>query len=439
MKYPRLERIYLVTLLVIFGGVVLHAPLSVGLGTLFPDYELMIKSWKEILMLALVPLAAIIVTKRHLWKELFKDWVIRLTVAYAGLHLLLIPVSFDGLASVAAGLAIDLRYILFFALVYVAVRTMPEWRRKFIQVGTVGAFVVVGFATIQLFLPPDFLKIIGYSRDTIVPYLTVDQNPDYIRYSSTLRGPNPLGAYAGMVLAMLTAAAMKGKLQLQNKKVLIGTIILGMCGAIALWINYSRSALVAGIIAVLIVLTMTVGQRLSRRSWVTACVVVFAIAGALVVGRGSEFVSNVILHENLAGGSSISSNDDHVSSLSTGLDRLIHQPFGGGVGSTGSASLHGSEPIIIENQYLFIAHETGWVGLLLFSMLFAWILVRLWQRRQDWFALGTFAGGIGLALIGLLLPVWADDTVSIVWWGLAAIALGGTYGKTAKQKTKRTA
>jgi hypothetical protein len=39
------------------------------------------------------------------------------------------------------------------------------------------------------------------------------------------------------------------------------------------------------------------------------------------------------------------------------------------------------------------------------------------------------ASGIGLALIGLLLPVWVDDTVSIVWWGLAAIATGGGWQK----------
>jgi len=40
-------------------------------------------------------------------------------------------------------------------------------------------------------------------------------------------------------------------------------------------------------------------------------------------------------------------------------------------------------------------------------------------------ALGVFASGIGLALVGFFLPVWADDTVSIIWWGLAAVVVGG--------------
>jgi hypothetical protein len=156
---------------------------------------------------------------------------------------------------------------------------------------------------------------------------------------------------------------------------------------------------------------------------------VCAIGGGLVAARSSEFVSNVLLHENPTGGSAISSNDGHVSSLVDSFSRMVHQPLGGGVGSTGSASLYGDHPIIIENQYLFVAHEAGWLGLILFLAIFGMVLYRLWQQRRDYVALGLFASGIGLALVGLLQPVWVDDTVAIVWWGLAAIAIGGQHGK----------
>ena len=105
---------------------------------------------------------------------------------------------------------------------------------------------------------------------------------------------------------------------------------------------------------------------------------------------------------------------------------MVHQPFGAGIGSTGSASLYGAQPLIVENQYLFIAHEVGWIGLALFLIIFVKILQQLWKRRADWLALGVFASGIGLALIGLLLPVWVDDTVAIIWWGLAAVAIAGS-------------
>ena len=88
-----------------------------------------------------------------------------------------------------------------------------------------------------------------------------------------------------------------------------------------------------------------------------------------------------------------------------------------------------------------IAHEIGWFGLAIYLVIIFVVMRRLWLGRNYWLALAAFASGVGLALIGLLLPVWADDTVSITWWGMAAIALigGEKYGKSSNKKTKRTA
>ena len=437
MKHARLERIYIITLLVILIGVVIHAPLSVWLGTLFPDYSLVIKSWKEILMLLLIPLACVIVSHHALWPRLAKDWIFRIIVLYALLHILLSVLMWQGILPAIAGLAIDLRYVLFFALTCVAVLIWPGFRRPALIVVGVGACIVVVFATLQLFLPPDILSHIGYGQATIEPYLTVDKNPDYIRVNSTLRGPNPLGAYAGMVLALLAAAIVMGKIKLKDRRVRIAIAILAVCSSVALWISYSRSALVAGIVAVLIVVLLAHYHKVSRKVWIISCAIIFALVGGILAAREVPVVSNVIFHENPNGGSSVSSNDDHVSSLQYGIAQLVREPLGSGVGSTGSASLFGDSPALVENQFLFIAHETGWFGFVLFVTLFVFIMKRLWQNRNDWLSLGVFASGIGLSMIGLLLPVWTDDTVSIVWWGLAGIAIiGGKYvRRTTKQKT----
>ena len=61
------------------------------------------------------------------------------------------------------------------------------------------------------------------------------------------------------------------------------------------------------------------------------------------------------------------------------------------------------------------------------------------QGRHGALSLGVFASGCGLAIVGLLLPVWVDDTVSIIWWGLAGVAIGGTYhhARTNNKKTAR--
>lgn len=426
MKLARLTSFYAVLLLVIFGGVVVHAPLTVWLGTVWPDYVPLLKSWKELLMIVAAIIAIILVTHRRLWGELARDWLFQLIVGYAALHVVLAIFLPRDTWSVLAGFAIDLRYILFFGLVYVLLRVAPEWRRYMVYVGTIGAAIVVGFASLQLFLPKETLSYIGYSKETIAPYLTVDENPDYIRYSSTLRGPNPLGAYGAIVLGMLTALLVRHKLTLRRKRVFWATLALAVCSAVAVWVSYSRSALVAAIVTVLLVLAATVMRRMSRPAWIAVVAVCFALLGGLVAARQSNFVANVIFHENPTTGASVSSNEGHAESLAFGAQRMIEQPLGAGIGSTGSASLYDNEAggTIIENHYLYIAHEAGWLGLGLFTMIFGVIMTRLWRVRRDWLALGTFASGVGLALIGLLLPVWADDSVAIIWWGLAAAALG---------------
>ena len=417
-----LKKLYVTILLIIFGGIVLHAPLSVGFGTLWPDYDLLIKSWKEILMLVAGVILLFILFKAKQFK-LLRDPILIIIGAYAALHLVLLMYKPIGLASSVAGLAIDLRYVLYFSLVYIALRLYPNYRKVFIRVGIAGALIILIFALLQVFvLPHDVLKYIGYNINTISPYLTVDQNHDFIRINSTLRGPNPLGAYAGMVLVIIVAAVTRHKIK-KDKWPLILTAILSAGGVVALWASYSRSAMLATIVAIVIVLSMANLKRIPLKPWVIVVAVLAVMTGGYLLVNNSSFVSNVLLHENPNGGSSVNSNGDHINSLADGFKQMINQPLGDGVGSTGSASLFSNQPTVIENQYLFTAHEAGWLGLAYFIGIFGLIMTKLWKCRKNWLALGVFASGIGLALIGLLLPVWVDDTVAIIWWGLAAIAL----------------
>ena len=224
-------------------------------------------------------------------------------------------------------------------------------------------------------------------------------------------------------MTLIFAAIAKRKIK-KEKWPLILTSILSVGGLVTLWSSYSRSALIGTCIAIVIVLAVVVSKKqFIFKPWALIVFALVALIAGILAANNSSFVSNVLLHENPNGGSSVNSNEDHISSLQNGLNQAIHQPLGDGIGSTGSASLYGDSPIIIENQYLFTAHETGWLGLGLFVCIYGFILLRLWRLRKDWLALGVFASGIGLAVIGLLLPVWVDDTLSIIWFGLAAIAL----------------
>ena len=410
-------------LLVVFTFIVIHAPLTVFIGSHWPALAVPVKAWKEVLILIAGVLIAVRMWQKGQWNVLRYDllgWVI---LAYWALHLAALSWTGAGPQEIVAGLLIDLRYLIYAACVYHFLLLYPKYRTSFIRVGLVGAVIVIGFAFLQLFLPHDALKYLGYSNATIAPYLTVDKNPDYIRLNSTLRGPNPLGAYATIVLAVAASFWISKRDNLKTKKARVGLVALLVASMSALWMSYSRSALIAGVAALAIVLLVRYSKRISRRAWAGLIGGMLLLVALGVVFASTDFVKNVVLHNNPTTGATVDSNGDHLTSLQNGVQRALAQPMGAGIGSTGSASLMGSSPLIIENQYLMIAHEVGWLGLGLFIIIYVVFLIRIWHERRDWLALGVWASGIGLGIIGLLLPVWADDTVSIVWWGLAAMIL----------------
>lgn len=423
-------------LLVILAFIVVHAPLTVVIGTKLPALADIVKSWKEwLLLLALV--GVIVETTRHKkWKLFTNDIVCWLALGYAALHIGALAWTHTTLPAVVAGLAVDLRYVLYFVLVYMFLKLYPVYSQSFGKIAFIGAGIVLGFAALQLVLPHDVLKYLGYSYDTIAPYLTVDKNPDYIRINSTLRGPNPLGAYAVVALAGVAAYAARQHIRWNKGKERFAVAGVGIAALLALWNSYSRSALVAGVVAVLLVFAVRYARQLGKRAWYTLAVGTLVLAALGLAVRDTSFVHNVILHDNPTTGAAVDSNTGHLASVQHGVERMLNEPMGVGVGTTGSASLLGQYPTIIENQYLMIAHEVGWAGLAIFLALFVVVMRRLWAQRSTWYGLAVWASGVGLALIGMLLPVWADDTIGIVWWGLAAMVLakGGVRGATTNKK-----
>ncbi len=428
-------------LLMVFGFIVVHAPLTVWVGAHVPSLAVTIKSWKELLTGLAAILVIIALYRRHMLGSFTAKPVVAALLVYIALHLMAMGIYPHGVHQTVAGLMIDLRYVAYFLTVYAFLHLYPQYRQPFIRVGIVGAVIVVGFAVMELFLPKNTLSLLGYGNATIQPYLTVDKNPNYIRYNSTLRGPNPLGAYAIMVLAGAVAYAAMARRRLAERRTQVALGLLLVASAVALWVSYSRSAVIGAVIALGVVAWVVFGLRLSKKLVYAAIVAVVVAGGLLYAARNTSFVQNVVVHNNPTTGAAIDSNTAHAESLMQGLQRVAVEPLGAGIGSTGSASLFGSSSMVIENQYLMIAHEVGWMGLALFVYANGLVLVQLYRRRADWLALAAFSSGIGLAVVGLMLPVWADDTVSIVWWGLAAIALiGGTYGRsTTNKKAKRTA
>jgi hypothetical protein len=422
--------------------IVIHAPITVFIDSRFPQISDVVKAWKEMLMLAALVLLAIDYTRRRAWRAAFKDMLLWLIAGYAALHLLLLVVYRLPANAMIAGLMIDLRYIAYFALVYLFLKAYPAYKASFLRIAIVGAAIVVGFAVLQLALPHNFLSYFGYGDSTIEPYITIDKNPAFVRENSTLRGPNPLGAYAVIVLSGAAAFWITQRKKLSDKNTRNILVFFAVAGLVALIVSYARSAWIGAVIALVVLFGAKYKNVITWRKAGYIAVATAILGGIIYGARNTAFVQNALIHNNPTTGASVDSNAQHLQSVTNGISLMLAHPLGQGVGSSGSASLFTNTPTVIENQFLFVAHETGWLGLVLFIAITWVVLAQLWRKRSDWMALAVFASGVGLVVVGLMLPVWADDTVSIVWWGIAAAILATrkeTHGKTTNKKAKRAA
>lgn len=436
-----IEQLIVWLLVFVLVGLAIHTPVSVFVESHWPEYELLVKSWKELLLGVVAILIAVSVWRRGLATTFLRDRFIVLALLIALVHIILVLAFDNYYTSEYAGLLIDLRFYLLFIELYVAARYLEQLRPILLRAAGVGAAIVIAFGVLQVIvLPKDILSTIGYSDTTIKPYLTVDLNHNYIRINSTLRGPNPVGAFAVMVLGLVLAWALRHKERLAARNV--HSIVLGalLGGAVLLFASYARSAWLAAVLVVAVLCMMSVSRRVALYGTMTLILGGMLTLGLLFATRDNPIVSNLFFHNNQSGGSVEKSDDGHVTSLQYGAQAMGESPIGHGIGSTGSASLLGHSPVIVENQYFFMAHESGWAGLLLQLAFFVSVMTGLWKTRRNWLSLGLFATGVGLATIGLLLPVWADDTVSLYWWGLAGLALGSSaiIRPHGKDTTKRT-
>lgn len=404
-----------------------HAFLSVWLASALGHYTA-VRLWSAAALLVVFVAAAWLLWRYRLCRVSGRDTLWRLIGVYAVVVFALgfFAYLYDRVAAkaLAYGLLSDLRYLAFFLVVVVVAEKHAWLRARWTRLILWPALVVACFAVVQyVFLPLDFLRHFGYGPHTIMPYETINNNPNYPRAMSTLRGANPLGAYMVVVLGVLAALWFKTKRKLE-----LGG--LGLLVALALLLSFSRSAWLGAFVALLIGLYVSLKTARARRLfWQISLGMVILTGVGFTAFRSDTGLQNAIFHTQDNSKVAVSSNGKRESALKTGAREVVHEPLGRGTGTAGPASVYNSgHPVrLAENYYLQLGQELGWLGLALFIAIQAVVFARLWRLRQDALALGLFASGIGLVVVNLLSHAWADDTLAFVWWGLAGIALSPTF------------
>ncbi len=407
-----------------------HEFLTTWAASNFNHYDLF-RAWKEVLLVLLSPFVIYIIFKTpRLKKWIVNDWIPLLILVYISLNISLglnaYAANRVNALALAEGLMIDLRFLVFFIIAAVAAYKAKFLKDNWQVILLVPAALTVAFGLAQLFLSLNFLSHFGYGAKTIPAYSTVDQKLRYHRIQSTLRGPNPFGAY---LILIISACFINLKKQKWLK------IILALTGLVALFFTYSRSAYIGLAISLAILYYLIKLHGKIRSQVVLICGVAIIVLGlGIITLRHNSTIDNVFFHTSNSSRASISSNSERASAMENGLKEVVREPLGEGTGTAGPASEHNDHPArIAENYYIQIAQETGWLGFLLFLAINIIVGMRLWKLKKDPLASLLFASLIGISFVNLLSHEWADDTLSLIWWGMAGIMLTPAIMKDVKK------
>jgi hypothetical protein len=400
-----------------------HAFLTVWLSSLLGHYAAL-RLWKEgLLLLCVVSAIYLIATDHKIRSHTITRRLVWLIFAYMLLSVVwgLLALNQHDVSAKALGygLIVNLRFLAFFLVAWAAALRLGRLRANWQWLVYWPAIFVVVFGLLQIFiLPNDFLRHFGYGTATILPVETINHNQHYVRFFSTLRGANPLGAYLVIPITLVSVWLLGARRNWRQAVFLAAALVV-------LFFTFSRSAWVGTGLSVVVVLFL---GRLSRRFQQVALVAVacLLLAGAgLAIGfRHDTKFENFILHTQTHSAVPTTSDQGHVAALKNGLRDLSHHAMGNGPGTAGPASIYNNHPPrIAENYFIQIGQEVGWLGLTMFLLINVGVGYLLFLRRDDPLALSLFASLIGITFISLFSHAWTDDTLAYVWWGLAGIAM----------------
>lgn len=396
--------------------------------------------WKEIIMALMLPFMLIIAWRRDdTRKFLTRSLIVRLFLAYVLLHLAMGAWALHNhnvnKTALIYAFIVNLRFIAFFIFTFIIASHSKFLRRNIGKIIIIPVFIVIIVGLVQKLAMPHAVLTYFYGKGTIPPYQTIDGNNQIQRLQSTLRGANPLGAY--LVFGLTAIAALV-------KKRFVWALSLAL-GLIVLFYSYSRSAWIGVFISFWLLAWWTL-LKSHHRIWLTASAIsiLLTVGGGFYLLKSKPIAQDTLFHTSSLSKSPVSSNEARRTSLKNGVRDVLHEPLGRGPGTAGPASFRNKPHTtrVAENYYLQIGQEVGVIGMAIFIAINVLVAKQLWARRDSMLAHLLLASLAGITFINLISHAWADDTLSLLWWGLAGICLapgiltGRLTSKNAKTEQK---
>jgi putative inorganic carbon (HCO3(-)) transporter len=426
MNYMKRASLY------IFYGLLAYMPLhiflSTWIGTSFGILEFS-KVAKDIVLVIGFALAVAASVKKPWFLALLKDRLRIVIFLYALLTIALALLKPTDLDAEILGIVYNLRFLLFLLYGALLVNFFESTNilKRSVKIVLSIAAVVTVFGVVQYtLLPNNALEHVGYTRaNGVLPAFFIDDKPDLERVMSTLRDPNSFGSYIIIILS-LAAAYLSISKNKEVRRFLIGLIALG---ALCLWFTFSRSAWLGALLALGILVILkhrkTKGFKFGTKTYVAVVVLLIISLLSLIPLRNTYFVQNVIFHADESTELE-DPNQLRVRFWQESINAAVDEPLGHGPGTAGLASIRNDlqGPVLNENYYLQILHETGVTGLLLFSTILIIVVLRLYKLAgRDVSVLAMLAAFAGLFLTNFLVHIWSNEAVAYTFWGLAGIII----------------
>jgi O-antigen ligase len=375
-------------------------------------------------IISLLGLSTLIVTRQNILSTIRSSRRLQilfgLLVTYTGWIIIRGLTTQANFKSVLLALLIDTSYFwLFFLLVAARPLKGRATNSLLIRLSIVlGLFALLASALYMFGWHAKLDSSLGYGQCGSEAVLRVSGATGWLRSRGFARNPNELGAILIIPLLVCLAAIPK-KLFSKNSRYLLGLSLIGITSLLA--VTFSRSAWIAAavgaaIFAILQPASLGLVAKYKKPLFIVASLLLIILAFAL---RQSNFTNEFILHKGI----SSNSTSQHLAAKRAGLSYTWNHPWGTGPGSAGAVggALHLHQSIETESAYLDIAAQYGFLGLALALALFVYCLSFV-SKKSNPIKLAVLAGSIGLIVSGLIIPVWSNLTVSLLFAIFLALA-----------------
>jgi len=323
-----------------------------------------------------------------------------------------------------------------YAILFVALRhaPAPAWALRRATAAVMGVAVVVAVGALVEFTASSawnhFLVSVVQVQQYKLHVLHLATNPTdalfhgvigshpIIRVGSFLLSPLTLGFYlfAAWALSLRLLSGRRTQLLPAATAALVGASIL---------VTLTRSAVLGALVVAFAAVTVATTRRSSGRVRVGVLLLAVVIAAAPLAGSSSLGQRTAAAVQ----GSDVSTSS-HIASMRAGVNALGAKPLGNGLGTQpgiGKRFLVQGR-LTAEDYYLGLGDEVGAESMLLFIAMYVLLVHRLrvrarWPGPVGSFSAAMWATAWGLAVGALFLHVWLDVTLSLLFWGLAALAL----------------